>query len=101
MSHGPQPITTVTIQWGQQWPPPPAPNQSPPAGPVSTLRATDYVVSTSLDGHSWQAVAQVAGRLTGTTDVVTFGPVEARFIAVHITAPAMGTMPRLDELSAS
>ena len=91
----------VTIQWGQRWPEPPVPDQSPPASPVSTLRATDYVVSTSLDGHSGQAVAQVADRLTGTTDVLSFVPVKVRFIAVHITGPANGTMPRLDELSAS
>ena len=101
ISHGPRSIGTVTLQWGQQWPEPPIPDQSPPAGPVSTLRATDYVVSTSLDGHSWHAVAQVADRATGTTDVLTFTPVRARYIAVDITASTDGLTPELDELSAS
>jgi trehalose/maltose hydrolase-like predicted phosphorylase len=101
VAHGPRPISTVTIQWAQQWPEPPIPDQSPPAGPVNTLRATDYVVSTSLDGHSWHPVAEVAGRVTGMTDVLTFVPVKARFIALHITASANGMTPKLDELSAS
>jgi trehalose/maltose hydrolase-like predicted phosphorylase len=101
IAQGPRSISTVTLQWGQQWPEPPIPDQSPPAGPVNTLRATDYVVSTSLDGHSWHPVAQVAGRVTGTTDVLTFKPVRARYITLDITASADGLTPKLDELSAS
>ena len=101
ISHGLRSVSTVTLRWGQQWPKPPIPDQPPPAGPVNMLRATGYVVSTSLDGHSWHAVAQVDGRVTGTLDVLAFGAVKARYIAVAITAPLNGLVPQLDELTAS
>jgi len=101
VSHGERSISRVTLQWGQQWPRPPIPGQAPPAGPATALRATSYVVSTSSDGRSWRPVARVEGRVTGITDVLTFAPVDADAIAVHITASADGVPPMLDELSAS
>ena len=58
-------------------------------------------MSTSLGGTSWHAVAQGAGRLTGTNGVLNFAPVKARFIALNITASANGMPPKVDELSAS
>jgi trehalose/maltose hydrolase-like predicted phosphorylase len=101
VSDGPRSVSTLTLQWGQQWPQPSNPNQSPPAGPVTILRATSYVVATSVDGHTWHTVAQVTGRESGTTDVLRFAPVEARYLSVDITASSGGLTPQLDELTAS
>jgi trehalose/maltose hydrolase-like predicted phosphorylase len=91
-------ISTATVQWGQQWPPAPAPNVPPPPGPVTTLRAKDYDVLVSADGRTWKVVAQIRGRTTGTQDHLTFSPVQARFVQVHILTSAQPTPPQLNEI---
>ena len=92
-------ISGATLQWGQQWPPQPAPNVHPPAGPVQTLRASTYQFVVSLNGQDWTVVATVAGRTTGTTDVLTFPPARARYVGVRITAATYNTPPILEELT--
>ena len=101
VAHGPRSVTTVTLQWGQQWPEPSVPDQTPPPGPPITLRPAHYVVSTSVDGHNWHSVAQVDGGATGTTDVLRFAPAEARYISVEIIASTNGQTPKLAELTAN
>jgi trehalose/maltose hydrolase-like predicted phosphorylase len=101
VSDGARSVGAVTLQWGQQWPGPSSSTQPPAAGPVITLRATSYVVAASLDGHTWHTVAQVDGRTAGTTDVLRFAPVRARYISVRITASTDTGAPKLDELTVS
>ena len=96
---GPRSVATVTLQWAQQWPEPSVPDQTPPVGPPVTLRPTRYVVSSSLDGHDWQVVAQVDGGATGITDVLKFAPTQARYISVQVIASANGLTPKLAELT--
>jgi hypothetical protein len=98
---GPHRVSVATLQWGQQWPPPPSPTQPPPPGPVSTLRATSYTLAVSSDGHTWRPVASVQGRTTGTTDVLRFPPTTARYLALRITAGTGPPTPVLDELAVS
>lgn len=92
-------ISHATLRWGQQWPPPPAPNVHPPAGPVTTLRASSYDLLVSGNGRDWTVVARVTGRTTGTSDVLTFPPVRARYVSVRITAATSNTPPVLEELT--
>ncbi len=92
-------ISRATLDWGQQWPPQPAPNVHPPAGPVKTLRASSYDLVISVNGRDWTVVASVTGRTTGTRDVLTFPPVRARYVGVRITAATNNTPPILEELT--
>jgi trehalose/maltose hydrolase-like predicted phosphorylase len=96
---GPQMVSTATLQWGQIWPSAPALNQPPPPGPVVTLRASSYSLAVSLNGRTWQTVATVTGRLTGTTDVFHFPATRARYVAVRITESTDRQTPKLDELT--
>jgi hypothetical protein len=93
-------VSTVTLEWGQQWPAPTGANQPPPPGPVTILRATSYDVSVSVNGHSWRTVARVIGRTTGTIDALHFPPTTVRYIAVRITASTDAQPPMLDEITA-
>jgi trehalose/maltose hydrolase-like predicted phosphorylase len=93
-----RPVDTVTLQWGREWPPAPAPNVPPPPGPVKVLRASDYTVEVSRNGSVWQSVAHVSGRTSGTTDVLHFSAVRARFVRVRLTQATNGTDPQLEEL---
>lgn len=97
---GEQILSTATVTWGQQWPGVPGPNVPPPPGPVTTLRATDYVLAVSSDGRIWHTVATVTGRESGTQDVLRFTPVRARYVSLRITAAAGDTSPMLEELTA-
>ncbi|MBV8991319.1 MAG: discoidin domain-containing protein [Solirubrobacterales bacterium] len=92
-------VSSATLRWGQQWPPSPAPNVPPPPGPVTTLRASDYTLQASLDGQTWQTLATVSGRTTGTLDVLRFAPTRARFVRVVITAGTGTQPPMLEELT--
>lgn len=92
-------ISSATVDWGQQWPPPPGPNEHPPPGPVQTLRASAYDLVVSADGQHWTTVASVSGRTTGTHDVLRFAPVRARYAGLRITAATGGTPPMLEELT--
>jgi trehalose/maltose hydrolase-like predicted phosphorylase len=101
VAHGPRTVSNVTLQWGQQWPAAALPDQPAPAGPVTTLRATNYEVDASLDGRAWHTIAKVEQRTSGTTDVLRFAPVKARYISVRITASAGVEPPIVDELTVS
>jgi trehalose/maltose hydrolase-like predicted phosphorylase len=92
-------ISRATLDWGQQWPPQPAPNVHPPAGPVKTLRASSYDLVASVNGRDWTVIASITGRTTGTRDVLTFPPVHARYVGVRITAATYNTPPVLEELT--
>jgi hypothetical protein len=92
-------VRTATIRWGQQWPPEPAPNVPPPAGPVTALRASSYALQLSSDGAHWQTVGAVTGKSAGVVDVIHFIASSARFARIQITA-ATGTQPPvIDELT--
>jgi trehalose/maltose hydrolase-like predicted phosphorylase len=92
-------ISRATLDWGQQWPPQPAPNVHPPAGPVKTLRASSYDLVASANGRDWTVIASITGRTTGTRDALTFPPVRARYVGVRITAATDNTPPILEELT--
>jgi trehalose/maltose hydrolase-like predicted phosphorylase len=92
-------ISRATLEWGQQYPGPPAPNVHPPAGPVQTLRASSYDLVVSANGQDWTVVATVTGRTSGIRDVLTFPPVRARYVGVRITAATYNTPPILEELT--
>jgi trehalose/maltose hydrolase-like predicted phosphorylase len=100
-SGGTKTVRTATLHWGRVWPPAPAPNQPPPAGPVTTLRATSYTVAVSVNGHDWHTVARVTRRTTGTTDILHFRATRARSVAVTISGSTDGQEPQLDELTVS
>jgi trehalose/maltose hydrolase-like predicted phosphorylase len=99
VKRGPRRVRIASLRWGEQFPPAPAPNVPLPPGPAATLRASDYSVQVSANGHTWRTVATVSGRMTGTSDVVQFAPVRARFVRVAITASATSQAPMLDELT--
>jgi hypothetical protein len=92
-------IGSATLDWGQAWPPQPAPNVHPPPGPVQTLRASSYDLLVSTDGTNWTVVARVRGVTTGTHDALTFHPVRARYVRVQITAATGNVPPMLEELT--
>lgn len=98
--HRPRTVSTVTLEWGQQWPTPTGANQAPPPGPVAILRATSYDVSVSVNGHSWRTIGRVIGRTTGTIDALHFPPTTVRYVAVRITASTDAQPPMLDEITA-
>jgi trehalose/maltose hydrolase-like predicted phosphorylase len=92
-------ISHATLDWGQQWPPQPAPNVHPPAAPVKTLRASSYDLVVSANGRDWTVVASITGRTIGTRDTLTFPAVRARYVGVRITAATYDTPPILEELA--
>jgi len=95
------PINTVTLRWGQQWPPAPAPNVPPPPGPVTVLRPASYSVLVSNNGRTWRQVASVSGHDGQVLDTLHLSGVRARFIRVALTATSTTSLPMLDELTAT
>ena len=91
-------IRSATLDWGQQYPPPPASGAHPPPGPVKTLRASSYKLLVSTDRTHWTTAAQVRGTTTGTRDALTFRPVRARYVRIQITAATYHTPPMLAEI---
>jgi hypothetical protein len=96
-----QTVSHATLQWGQQWPAAPGPNIPPPPGPVTPLRASSYQLQVSGNGSSWQTVATVNGRTTGTIDRFAFAPVKARSVRVVLTTATGSVPPMLQELTVS
>ena len=96
---GEQLLRRAFVQWGQQWPAAPGPNIPPPPGPVITLRASTYRLQVSSNGRTWRTVAAVAGRTSGTFDVLRFKAVRARFVRLAIAAATGGQQPLLQELT--
>jgi trehalose/maltose hydrolase-like predicted phosphorylase len=94
-------VSHVTVLWGREWPPAPAPNVPPPPGPVKTLRASSYKLQVSANGRRWQTVASVHGVTRRTTDALRFAPVPARFLRIRITKANNKTEPLLQEVTAT
>jgi trehalose/maltose hydrolase-like predicted phosphorylase len=94
-------ISHATLRWGQQWPAAPGPNIPPPPTPVTLLRASSYRLQVSNNDSSWQTVAAVHGRVTGTSDQFQFTPVKARYVRVAITTATGSVPPMLEELTVS
>jgi trehalose/maltose hydrolase-like predicted phosphorylase len=93
------PIRTITLRWGRQWPPSPAPNVPPPPGPVVVLRPVGYSVQVSANGRTWRTVARI-GHRRGVLDTVRLGkPVSARFVRIRVTAAGAKKLPMLQELT--
>ena len=93
-------IKTVTLRWGQQWPPAPAPNVPPPPGPVTVLRPASYSVLVSRNGQTWRQVAAVSGRDGQVLDTLHLAAVRARFVRVRPDrARAPRSLPQLQELT--
>jgi trehalose/maltose hydrolase-like predicted phosphorylase len=104
--HGVRRLDRASVRWGRSWQPAPAPNVHPPAHPVVTRRATDYVLLGSRDGHHWKQLAKVAGRTKGTVDKLHFRPASVRFLRLKVAAATKGIEgkeepPLLEELKAT
>jgi trehalose/maltose hydrolase-like predicted phosphorylase len=97
---GPRLVRTVSLSWGEQFPPALGPNLPPPPGPVTILRASSYTIEVSTDGHKWRTVATIGGRTTDILDVLRFAPARARFVRVALTASSAAQPPMLQELTA-
>ena len=92
-------IRTATLDWGRQWPPPPAPNVHPPPGPVNDAPRLLLRPGGFPDGKHWTVVARVRNRTAGTRDALNFTPVRARYVGLRITAATHHTPPMLEELT--
>jgi trehalose/maltose hydrolase-like predicted phosphorylase len=92
-------ISGATVRWGQRWPSPPSLTAPPPAGPVTVLRATSYVLQASGNGATWRTLSTVVGRTAGLRDELSFPAVEARYVRIRITASTGARSPLLDELT--
>jgi trehalose/maltose hydrolase-like predicted phosphorylase len=79
------PVSRATVAWGRLWPGVTKPNVPPAPGPVKTLRASAYTLEVSADGRTWRTVAKVTGASKGTTDVLRFAPVRARYVRLRLT----------------
>ena len=95
--HGAQSVGRADVIWGRQWRPAPKPNVMPPPFPVLVRRATRYAVLVSGDGRHWRQVAFVRSD-RGTTDVLSFPRVRARYLRLAITAASQHRPPLLQEL---
>ena len=99
IARGGAPIRTITLRWGQQWPPAPAPNVPPPPGPVTVLRPASYSVLVSNNGETWRQVAAVSGQDGQALDTLHLSDVRARFVRIALTATSATSLPQLDELT--
>jgi hypothetical protein len=104
--HGVHRLDRATVRWGRSWEPAPEPNVHPPAHPVVTRRATDYVLLGSRDGQHWKRLAKVTGRTKGTVDKLHFRPTSVRLLRLKVTAATKGIEakeepPLLEELAAT
>jgi hypothetical protein len=95
----PAPIRTVTLRWGRQWPPSPAPNVPPPPGPVIVLRPASYSVLVSSNGRKWRRAAVISGHSGQVLDTIRLHGVKGRFVRIRVTAAGATTLPMLDELT--
>ena len=103
--HGAHRIDGATVRWGHAWQPAPKPNVHPPAKPVLTRRATDYVLLGSRDGSEWKPLAKVSGRSRGTVDHLNCVPNSVGYVRLAVTAATKGVEgreepPLLEELEA-
>ena len=94
-------IRTVTVRWGRQWPPSPAPNVPPPPSPVVVLRPASYSVLVSSNGRTWRRVAVVTGHSGRVLDTLHLHGGRARFVRIRVTAANSSKLPMLEELTAT
>ncbi len=80
----PRTLSSITIRWGQAWPPVLKPNVHPKPGPVHTLRSRDYAVQVRTGG-GWTTVARVRTDSPRVTDRITFPAVRARAVRLELT----------------
>ncbi len=78
-------VSRATVVWGRLWPGVTKPNVPPAPGPVKLLRASSYTLQLSTNGRNWLTVANVTGVIKGTTDVLHFAPVRARYARLRLT----------------
>jgi hypothetical protein len=78
-------LSSVTVRWGQAWPPVLKPNVHPKPGPVQTLRSRDYEVQISANGRTWSTVATVRSRSARLTATVTFPATRVREVRLRLT----------------
>jgi trehalose/maltose hydrolase-like predicted phosphorylase len=104
-------LSSVTVRWGQAWPPVLKPNVHPKPGPVQTLRSRDYAVQISANGQTWRTVATVRSRSARLTDTVSFPAARVRAVRLRLiggtgvrtvktkTVPSTPILPMVQELS--
>jgi trehalose/maltose hydrolase-like predicted phosphorylase len=80
----PRALSSVTVRWGQAWPPVLKPNVHPKPSPVETLRSRDYAVQVRTGG-GWTTVARVRTDSARLTDTITFPAVTARAVRLRLT----------------
>ena len=107
----PRTLSSVSVRWGQAWPPVLKPNVHPKPGPVETLRSRNYTVQVQTGSH-WTTVARVRTDSTRLTDTVTFPATRARAVRLRLiggsgvstvktkTVPSTPILPMVQELTA-
>ena len=107
----PHTLSSVTVRWGQAWPPVLKPNVHPKPGPVETLRSRDYTVQVQTGG-GWRTVARVRTDSARLTDTVMFPAARARAVRLRLiggsgvgtvktkTVPSTPILPMVQELTA-
>ena len=93
-------VRKITLLWGRQWPPSPAPNVPPPPQPVTVLRPAGYSVQVSANGRAWRTVATVQHG-AGVSDTLHVKAGKVRFIRIQLTAAGADKLPLLQELTAT
>jgi hypothetical protein len=93
-------VSSLVLTWGRTWPPAPAPNVHPPAGPNYTLRAVDYDVLASADGSHWTRLAKVRGRHDGTHETLRFPAAQVKWLRLEVLSGNHQLPPQLEGISA-
>jgi len=109
---GPRMLSTVTVRWGQAWPPVLKPNVHPKPGPVQTLRSREYEVQVTAGGGTWKTVATIQTRSAQLTDTANFPATRARAVRLRLiggtgartvktsSTPSTAILPMVQELTA-
>jgi trehalose/maltose hydrolase-like predicted phosphorylase len=104
-------LSSITVRWGQAWPPVLKPNVHPKPGPVQTLRSRDYAVQISANGRTWRTVATLRSRSARLTDTVSFPATRVRAVRLRLiggtgvrtvktkTVPSTPILPMVQELT--
>jgi trehalose/maltose hydrolase-like predicted phosphorylase len=102
--------TTISIRWGQVWPPVLKPNVHPKPGPVHTLRSRDYAVQVRASGR-WRTVDRVRTRSARLTDTIRLPAGPIRGVRLRLTGgtgqrtlktsttPSLPILPMVQELT--
>jgi hypothetical protein len=87
-------VSRATLVWGRLWPEVTKPNVPPAPGPVKTLRPSRYTLQVSTNGRQWRTVATSTPLDTGTTDVLRFASVRARYARLRIVKGSQRPLPK-------